>query len=55
MGGEMLGPVKAQCPSVGKWEVWVGRLGNNLYRSRGNEVGSGVSRGKQGKRITFEM
>ena len=44
VGGETLGPVKAQCPSVGEcqdWETGVGRLVN---RKRWNEL-EGVWRG----------
>jgi hypothetical protein len=49
MGGEALGPVKAQCPSLGECqgqEVGVGGLG-----SRGREEGreEGVFRGKTRK------
>lgn len=54
MGGEALGPVKAQCPSVGECqnrELGVGRL-----VSRGREdVIRGFQGGKQEKGITFEM
>jgi hypothetical protein len=51
MGGEALGPVKAQCPSIGKchdyeWE-WVG-----WGTGEGDRV---FSEGKLGKGITFEM
>jgi hypothetical protein len=53
MGREILGPVKAQCPSAGECqgqEAGVGRL-----VSRGRGWVRGFSEGKPGKEITFEM
>jgi hypothetical protein len=51
MGGEVLGPVKVLCPSIGEgqdqeweWEGWGGGGGHR-----------GFSEGKPGKGITFEM
>jgi len=60
MGGEALGPVKAQCPSIGKCQdvkagvaKW---LGEHPHRSRGEgKWDRGVEEGKLGKGITFEM
>jgi hypothetical protein len=53
MGGEVLGPVKVLCPSVGEcqdqeWE-WVG------WGAGGGGEDRGFSEGKLGKGITFEM
>jgi hypothetical protein len=54
MGGEALGPVKAICPSVwgmsgpGRRSGWVSEQGEG----KGDR---GISEGKSGKRITFEM
>ena len=51
--GEALGPVKAQCASVGECqdrEVGVGGL-----ESRGRGTGQCFSEGKPGKSIAFEM
>jgi hypothetical protein len=53
MRGEALGPEKARCPSVGECqdrEVGVGGL-----FSRGGGWDRGLSEGKPGKEITFEM
>jgi hypothetical protein len=54
MGGEVLGPVKVLCPSIGEYqgqEVGVGGLG-----SRGKEERIGdFLEGKLGKGIPFEM
>jgi hypothetical protein len=59
MGVEALGPVKAQCPSVGAYqgrEVGVGRwVEEHLHRCRGRRDGIRVWGGKPGKGITFEM
>jgi hypothetical protein len=60
MGGEVLGPVKAQCPSVGECqgrEVGVGGwVEEHPHRSRGRR---GWDRrfleGKLGKGIAFEV
>jgi hypothetical protein len=49
MGKEVLGPVKALCPSVDE-EVGVSGL-----VSKGRGRGGGFSEGKPGKRTTFEM
>jgi hypothetical protein len=60
MGGEALGPVKAQCTSVGEcqgreaevcggWGGW----GNTLIEEGGRH--RGFSEGKPGKGITFEV
>ena len=54
MGGEDLGPVKARCPSVGKWEgreVGVsGWVAEHLHRSRKRESGiRGFPEGKPEK------
>jgi hypothetical protein len=54
MGGEALGPVTAQCFSVGECQdrdVGVGML---VSRGRGYGIGEG-SEGKPGKGIIFEM
>jgi hypothetical protein len=53
MGGEVLGPVKVLCPSIGecqdwKWSEWVGEQG----KWGGDKV---FLEGKLGKGITFEM
>jgi hypothetical protein len=61
MGGEALGPVKAQCPSVGECqdqEAGVGGLGVGMRGGGGwTEEGGRVffSEEKPGKDITFEM
>ena len=59
MGEEALGPVKAQCLSVGEGkgeEAGVGgREGEHPHISRGGGMGQGVSGWKLGKGITFEM
>jgi hypothetical protein len=53
IGGEVLGPVKALCPSIGEcqdqeWK-WVG------WGTGGGEGDREFSKGKLGKGITFEM
>jgi hypothetical protein len=57
-GRRGLGPVKAQCPSVGEFEdreARVGRsVGEHLHRSMGRADKMGVLR-LLGKGITFEM
>jgi hypothetical protein len=54
MGGEALGPEKAQCPSVG--ECQDREVGVCGLVSRGEEERSrGSLEGKPGKEITFEM
>ena len=54
MGGEILGPVKAQCPRVGECQGQEAGVGGLV--SMGSEDGIGFfSEGKQGKEITFEM
>jgi hypothetical protein len=59
MGEEALGPVTAQCPSVGEfksWEVRVGGwVGEHLHRSRGRGGIRGLWGEELGKGITFEM
>jgi hypothetical protein len=60
MSGEVLGPVKAQCPSVGECyggEAGVSRwLGEHPYRSTGEERWDrGFVEEKLGRGITFEM
>ena len=54
MGGETLGPGKAQCPTIGECqgrEVGVGRwVEEHPRRSRGREDGMGVSGGEAGKK-----
>jgi hypothetical protein len=52
--GEALGPMKAQCPSVGKCQDRKAGVGGLLSRGRGHRIG-GFLEGKQGKGITFEM
>jgi hypothetical protein len=58
MGEETLGPVKAQCPSVGEhWGREVGMGGwmeIYLIETGGGGMGYGVSGGELGKGITFE-
>jgi hypothetical protein len=57
MGGEALGPVKTQGPSVGQCkgcEVGVGRWGGGILIEAGEE-GMGVLEEKLVKGITFEM
>jgi hypothetical protein len=62
MGGEALGPLKTQCPSVGEFEggeagvgEWVGGwVVEHPHRSRGGEMEE-EGRGGPGKGITFEM
>jgi hypothetical protein len=47
MGGEALGPEKAQCPSVGEFQDRVVGVGGLVSRERGN--------GKSGKGIICEI
>ena len=58
MGGEVLGPVEAQCPSVGKCqgrEAGVdGWVGEHPHRNRGRGMNRGAG-GKIEKGRTFEM
>ena len=52
MGGEALGPGKAQCPSVGECqgrEVGVGGWVEKPHRSRGRGDGMGISGGENWK------
>ena len=58
MGGEALGPVEAQYPSIGnarsvRWE-WVGPWVWTLIEA-GGAIGEGVCRGETRKGITVEM
>jgi hypothetical protein len=58
MGREALGPVKAECPSVGEYqgsEVGVGGWRSTLIEAGEEGRGWGFAEGKQGKGITFEM
>jgi hypothetical protein len=48
MGGEAVGPIKAQCPSVRQGVGVSGWVGEHPHRRRGRED-------KIGKGITFEM
>jgi hypothetical protein len=54
MGGEALGPERAQCPSVGECQDSEAGVDRLVSRGRGNRRG-GFSKGKPGKWITFEM
>ena len=58
VGGEALGPVKAQFPSVGEWQggevgvvIWEGE---HPHKSREGKWDRGPE-GKPGKGLTFEM
>jgi hypothetical protein len=53
VGGEALGPVKARCPSVGECQDQEAGVGGLVSKGRGE--GRGLSEGKLGKGITFEM
>ena len=63
MGGEALGPMKAQCPSVGECQGQEAGVGGLVSRERWEGIGGfrrgkqerGVSEGKAGKGSTFEM
>ena len=59
IGGEILGPMKAQFPSIGECQgsgVGVGGLEReHPHRSREMGMGEGFPEGKPGKGITFEM
>ena len=62
MGGELLGPVEARCPSIEKCygaDVGVGGWveGEHPHRSRGEREGrrDRFVEGKLGRGITFEM
>jgi hypothetical protein len=54
MGGEALGPVKAQCTSVGECEGRVVGVSGLVNRGKVERIG-GLGEGKPGKGITFEM
>jgi hypothetical protein len=54
MGEEALGPVKAQCPSVGECQDQEVEVGGLVSRGSGEGIG-GFLEGKPGKGITFEM
>jgi hypothetical protein len=53
VGGETLGPVKAQCPSVGECQSreagMDGWLGEHSHRTTGRGRGYGISGGETGK------
>ena len=53
MGGETLGPVKAQCPSVGECQSreagMGGWVGEHSHRTTGRGRGYGISGGETGK------
>jgi hypothetical protein len=53
MGGEVLGPVNALCPSVGECQGQ--EVGVNVLIIRGRGRGRRGSEGKPGKGITSEM
>jgi hypothetical protein len=53
MGGEALGPVKAQCLSVGECQDREAGVGGLVSRVRRD--GMGVFRGERRKGDTFEM
>ena len=57
MGGEALGLVKAQCPSVGECQGGEGGVGGWVgeHPHRRREDGISKPEGKRGKGITFEM
>jgi hypothetical protein len=58
MGGEALGPTKAQCPSIEESqgsEVGVGGQGSTLIEAGGGGWDGGFVEEKLGKGITFEM
>ena len=48
MGGEALGPVKAQCPSVGEFQEREAGVGRLKSRGSGDGIG-GFWKGKPGK------
>jgi hypothetical protein len=52
MGGEILGAVKARCPSIGECQGQEVSVDGLVSRGRGNRR---FSEGKPGKGITFEM
>jgi hypothetical protein len=54
MGGEALGPVKAQCPSVGECQDREAGLSGLVSKGKGDRI-VGFSEGKPGKGITFKM
>ena len=49
MGGEALGPVKAQCPSVGECQDRKRGMGGLVSRRRGDGMGGGVQGGRMRK------
>jgi hypothetical protein len=56
MGGEVLGPVKVLCPSMGECQGQeVGVDGLVIRRKEEGSGGRGFLKGKQEKGITFEM
>jgi hypothetical protein len=58
-GRENLGPMEAQCPSIGKCsgsEVGVcGCMEKHLHRSGGTSMGGGFAEREPGRRTMFEM
>jgi hypothetical protein len=58
MGGEVLGLVKAQCPSIGKCqsrEAGMGKWEYTLTEAGGGEEEGGLQGRELGKGTTFEM
>jgi hypothetical protein len=54
MGGEALGPVKVLCPNIGECQGQEAGVGGLVSSWRGKGI-EGVSEGKSGKEITFEI
>jgi hypothetical protein len=55
MGGEALGPVKAQCPTIGEGQNREAGVSGLVSRVKRGGLGGGGLEGKLRKVITFEM
>jgi hypothetical protein len=56
MGGEVLGPVKILCPSIGECQGQKEGVGGLVSRRRGDGIGDRwFSKGKLGQGVPFEM
>ena len=51
MGGEALGPVKAQCPSVREYQDREAGVGGLVSRGKGDEIGGSRDEMRKGDNI----